>query len=135
MQITAGLNPWLPVLGAERGESWHFYDYPRWGYFTMAGARIAFHDHEILGNDDRASLWTYRWLDAAGLAELSLPYAGGGAAWGDVYEGWRQRTFAHAWATANERYEVVHCGTLEPPLNDDAAWALAFAAARGIRVP
>jgi hypothetical protein len=130
-----GAVPWEPTEGAELEEAWHFWDHPRWGTFTLEGARFAFHRHENVGYyTSGPTLWTYRPLDDAELAELTLPREQWGAMWSRAYEAWRSRRPAHWWAVADHDLHIIRSGTLEPPVDDDESWARAFADAQGIEL-
>ena len=127
MRFDLGAVPWAPSAGASLGEAWHFWDHPRWGHFEVAGERVAFHRHESVGDFNRGpSLWTYRSLDEAGLAALSLPRSEWGAPWQRAYTGWLARTPACAWALADHDLGIVRFGELTPPVLDDDAWAASF---------
>ena len=136
LHIDFGALPWEPAKGARIKESWHFWDYPRWGYFEIEGVLVAFHRHEnINACDEGSSLWTYRVLDDEGLAGLSLPAEQWGEPWRRAYTAWRASSPAQWWVVANDEIRIVRWGVLDPVVIDDAAWADAFAREQGIEKP
>src|SRR5262249_46020706 len=87
--IEVGAPPWEPAGGVALEHSSHVWDYPRWGYFKLDGARLVFHRHENVGAyTEGPSRWTYRALTDDDLAALSMPEDHWGEPWRRAYAAW-----------------------------------------------